>query len=193
MLDMVWLYMHLPFTMSFILASGALARLVIAHDCADADPSQLAAAYAAESDAEISSGLRWYYSAGLGVALACMGGIAISHDHKTIPGQRLQKRHRLAVRFAVAIVLILLPLAGDLNSLDLVGLTTALVAFVLAVDYWGSTSMKESFWNDRRKCEYTAECRLLRKDLEEIKSGGVLDVEELARRNKGEKGDYDLG
>jgi len=70
---MTWLWLHLPFIMSVVLASGALSRLVIAHDCAYADPETLGEAYALRSVAEIEAGLRWFYSAGLGIALACMG------------------------------------------------------------------------------------------------------------------------
>ena len=58
--------------MSIILASGALSKLVIAHDCANADPHTLTEAYALRSTEEIDDGLRWFYSAGLGLALACM-------------------------------------------------------------------------------------------------------------------------
>jgi hypothetical protein len=59
--------------MSFVLYGGALSRLVVAHDCADADESNLTEAFAHKSEAEINSGLRWFYCAGLAVALACMG------------------------------------------------------------------------------------------------------------------------
>lgn len=53
--------------MSVVLASGALSRLVIAHDCANADPETLSEAYAHRSVGEVEAGLRWFYSAGLGI------------------------------------------------------------------------------------------------------------------------------
>ena len=59
--------------MSFVLAGAALSRLVLAHDCADADQESLTETYIARSEEEIVSGLRWFYSAGLGIALSSMG------------------------------------------------------------------------------------------------------------------------
>ena len=59
--------------MSFVLASGALSKLVVAHDCGNADPSTLTLLYAQKSEADVEIGLRWFYCAGLGIALACMG------------------------------------------------------------------------------------------------------------------------
>ena len=69
----LWMFLHLPFIMSFILASGALSKLVVAHDCVNADPETLTELYALKSESEIRIGLRWFYCAGLGIALACMG------------------------------------------------------------------------------------------------------------------------
>ncbi|KZF20755.1 hypothetical protein L228DRAFT_284697 [Xylona heveae TC161] len=114
--SLVWMSLHLPFIMCFTLAGAALSRLVVAHDCPDVDPEKdLTAPYIERSEAEISPGLRWFYCAGLGIALGCMAIISMTHIHRSIPGQRLRKSYRLAVRFAVAIVLICLPLA-DLHS-----------------------------------------------------------------------------
>ncbi|MCJ1384931.1 hypothetical protein MMC17_008049 [Xylographa soralifera] len=178
--------------MSFVLASGALSKLVIAHDCSNADPSTLTPSYAQKSAPDIDIGLRWFYCAGLGIALACMGGISASHYHKSIGSQRVLKRHRLGIRFAVAIVLVCLPLASGLNSLGLLATTTALVVFVLVVDLWGCTCEHEAFWRGDRKCRYSAECMLKRKDIEAMKMGAVLDVEDLARRDLNAKGVLDL-
>ncbi|MCJ1420729.1 hypothetical protein MMC32_007088, partial [Xylographa parallela] len=188
-----WIWLHLLFIMSFVLASGALAKLVIAHDCGSADPATLTAAYAQKSEPEIDIGLRWFYCAGLGIALACMGGISASHKHKEIGSQRVRKRHRLAIRFGVAIILVCLPLAAGLNSLKLLATTTGLVAFVLMVDLWGCTCEHEAFWcGNNRKCRYSAECTLQRKDIEAMQMGGVVDVEDLARRDLGARGVLDL-
>lgn len=70
---MIWSNIHLPFIMAYILAAGALSKLVIAHDCPNADTETLAEASALRSEAEVSIGIRWFYCAGLGTALACMG------------------------------------------------------------------------------------------------------------------------
>jgi hypothetical protein len=70
--DTAWMWLHLPFIMSFVLASGSLSKLVIAHDCANADPGTLADTYATASLPELDVGLRWFYCVGLGISLACM-------------------------------------------------------------------------------------------------------------------------
>lgn len=69
---MVWITIHLPFIMSYVLAGASLSRLVLAHDCKDADPETLTEAYIGRSEAEVAPGLRWFYSAGLGIALLSM-------------------------------------------------------------------------------------------------------------------------
>lgn len=116
------------------------------------------------------------------------------HVHKEVEGIRIRKRHRLAVRFAVAICLICLPLADRLDSLQLVSTTTGLIVLVLITDLLGSTCINESFWRDERTCSYSAECRLRRKDVEDAaKSGQVVHVQELAKQGEGgEKGFYEL-
>ena len=69
--------------MSFVLYGGALSRLVVAHDCADANELSLTEAFAHKSEGEISSGLRWFYCAGLATALACMGEFVSDRFLKT--------------------------------------------------------------------------------------------------------------
>ena len=59
--------------MSYVLGGAALSRLVIAHDCPNADPETLTEVYAGRSAEDIHDGLRWYYCVGMGLALACMG------------------------------------------------------------------------------------------------------------------------
>ena len=74
---LLWGTAHLPFIMSFVLAAGALSKLVIATDCSDTKVDDLTVAYSLKSDREIPSGLRWFYCVGLGVALFCMGMFSI--------------------------------------------------------------------------------------------------------------------
>ena len=69
----LWLSAHLPFVMSFVLYGGALSRLVVAHDSPDADETNLTEVFAQKSEGELSPGLRWFYCAGLAIALICMG------------------------------------------------------------------------------------------------------------------------
>jgi hypothetical protein len=70
---MIWLIAHLPFIMAYVIASAALSKLVLAHDLEDADPHALFGAYEERSEEHITDGQRWFYCAGLAIALACMG------------------------------------------------------------------------------------------------------------------------
>jgi len=189
--------MHLPFIMAFVLASSTLSKLVLAHDCADTDLATLIDTYAIKSPETMGTAVRWFYCAGLGIALACMGIISLTHRYKTFEGRRLDRRYRLILRFAVAVVLICLPLAGNaLNSLELIATTTCLIVLVLAFDLVGETSIGERFWWCRRQgrpCMYMARCHISKKDLEaSVKSGEVIKVEEIAKKQGGNTGIYDM-
>lgn len=178
--------------MSFVLGAGALAVLVRAHDCPDADVESLYETFIPRSEEHISDGLQWYYCGGLGISLVCLAVIAATHSHRKIPNQRMNKHFRLLFRVAVAIVIICLPLA-HLNSLELVAATTGLVACVLLLELVGSTCWGESFWRDancrRNKCSYSARCKVRKEELEEsMRDGTTLNVEEIAKRESGEKG-----
>jgi hypothetical protein len=70
---MLWAAVHVPFVMSFVLAAGSLSKLVLATDCGDTKLEDLTEIYITKSEHEIPTGLRWFYCAGLGIALACMG------------------------------------------------------------------------------------------------------------------------
>ncbi|KAF2182805.1 hypothetical protein K469DRAFT_669244 [Zopfia rhizophila CBS 207.26] len=190
---LTWFSIHLPFIMSFVLSAGALAVLVRAHDSPDSPVDSLYETFIPRSEEHLEPGLRWFYCAGLGIALACMGVISRTHVYKQIPNQRLRKNKRITVRFLISIVIILLPLAEDhLNSLELVATTTGLVLCVLFMELIGSTCTDQSIWWDkecRKKCQYSAKCQVSKKELEaSMKNGTVLNVEEIAKREGGEKG-----
>ncbi|KAL8655184.1 MAG: hypothetical protein Q9226_003144 [Calogaya cf. arnoldii] len=173
--------------MSYVLAGASLSRLVVAHDCHYAEVETLSESSAVLSEEEISPGLRWFYCAGLGVALLTMAVMPFTHVHKKFDGQRVTKRSRLGLRVAVALILICLPLAGSLNSLELISISTGLVVLVLSFDLYGCTFVGESFVRDGRKCKYWADCpRKRRRALEEaMKSEETVKVEELAVDEKG--------
>lgn len=59
--------------MSYVLAGASLSKLVLASDCINTDKETLGEAYIGRSESEIAPGLRWFYCAGLGIALGCMG------------------------------------------------------------------------------------------------------------------------
>ncbi|KAF2097442.1 hypothetical protein NA57DRAFT_58029 [Rhizodiscina lignyota] len=189
---MIWGSSHLPFTMAFVLAGAALSKLVLAHDNPNADPHDLFGSYEERSLPEISNGLRWYYCAGLAIALACMSFISLAHIYKEIPNQRLSKPWRTVVRLAIAVVILLLPLTHRLNSLELIAITTSLVVFALVVELVGASCVHDPFWMEtKRHCTYAARCHISKKELAaRTKGGKLIDVEELARDGKGEKGGY---
>lgn len=72
-LAVIWGSIHIPFIMSFVLGAAALSKLVVATDCRDTKLEDLTEAYMLKSEHEIPIGLRWFYCAGLGLALFCMG------------------------------------------------------------------------------------------------------------------------
>lgn len=174
----LWSMAHLPFIMAFVLGGGALARLVVATDTPQSHLDDLTATYQARSEAEIATGIRWFYCAGFGVALASMGLISISHVHKEIPGLRLKKRWRLLFRFAIALVLICLPLAEKLDSVELVGTVTGLIVFTLGTELWASSCCHEKLLQRSKPCQYIGHCG--KRDLEAlVRDGKEVDVEAL--------------
>ena len=192
---MIWVSTHVPLVMSYTISGAALSRILLAHDTPSSSVDMLSETYTARSETAISSGQRWFYCTGLGVSLACMGFLSVSNEHRTIASARLRKRHRLALRFAVSIVLILLPLApaASLTSLKLIATTTSLILLVLVVDLYGVSSSQAGFWFCResfsedgaRQCKYMARCRISKKDLESsVLKGEVLNVEEVAEREQ---------
>lgn len=188
----VWTIAHLPFIMSYVLAASTLSRLVLAHDSSDADPETLEESYAERSIPELEMGLRWYYCVGIGLSLIFMAIISLTHVHKKIERPRIQKRPRLVVRVCVAVVIICLPLAHSLSSLDLIAITTCLVAFILALDLYGNTSHGEKFWiggfceEEKKKCTYTANVSLgkrRRRELQKaMETGQKINLEDLLKR-----------
>ena len=203
---MLWGSVHLPFIMSFVLAAGSLSKLVVATDYVDTDIEDLTEFYQAKSEHEMPIGLRWFYCAGLGIALFCMGIfsflqfhmaytdfriglISISHTHKDTEGTRISKKYRLVNRFVVCIILLLLPTVHSLNSLQLIATTTGLIIWVLVLELWGISCWEESFFGEKKACRYTARCKISQKELESaVKGGHVIQVEQL--KDKGEKGLY---
>lgn len=178
--------------MAFVLSASALAFLVRAHDCPDAPVESLYETFIPRSEEHISDGLRWYYCGGLGIALLCMAIITFSHEHKKIPHMRLRKNWRLIFRVFVSIAIILLPLA-HLNSLALIGTTTGLVLAVLVAEILGASCVGDSLlWDNKckRGCtQYDGQCEARKSELQEaVMEGRVVNVEELAKREKEVRG-----
>ncbi|KAG8914299.1 hypothetical protein FRC01_004133 [Tulasnella sp. 417] len=133
----LWFNAHLPFIMAFTLSAAALSRLVVAHDCINADPEHLTPMYEERSEAELTDGLRWFYCSGLGISFLCMGVISLARGDPPRRNERIPQKLRLVLRAAVAVVWICLPLAKELNSLELIGITASTTVFALAVDVYG--------------------------------------------------------
>ena len=189
---MIWISIHLPFTMSFVLSASALAVLVRAHDSPDAPLDSLFETFIPRSEAHISTGLQWYYCGGLALALMCLAVLSKTHTHRKIPHQRLRKNMRLLYRFIVAIIILMLPLA-HLNSLQLIATTTGLIISVLLVELVGVGCWGENvFWErgcKRDRATYSARCAIKREELERsVREGKVINVEEIASREGGETG-----
>lgn len=190
--SMIWTIFHLPFIMAYVLAGAALSRLVLAADCHDANVDDLTDAYTDSSKPEVSSALRWFYCAGLGVALLCMSIISLSHIHKEFDGERIEKRYRLSVRVSMAIILIFLPLADSLSSLALVSISTGLVSLTLMIDVYGSTSIHDEFWKCTSQCSYRANCPIKRRlAVDAVKTGTTINLEEVQVLESGEKAYHD--
>ncbi|KAG8940532.1 hypothetical protein FRC04_005214 [Tulasnella sp. 424] len=175
----VWINAHLPFIMGFTISGAALSRLVVAHDSPNTDPHKLTETYEEKSEAELLYGWRWFYCAGLGVAFICMALISATHIHTPLPSQRIAKRHRLAFRIAIAIAWICLPIATNLNSLELIGTTTSMTVLALAVDIYGMSCKNESFWGEE---ECTYDCKSLSRTSTMVgseggdeKQGGIIN------------------
>lgn len=135
--------------MSLALAGASLSRLVVAHDCPNAhldELSDLITDYEKDSVGELSNGLRWFYCAGLGAATLTMAGISVSHIHKEFAIPRIRKRFRILYRACVGAVLIGLARARQLDSLDLIGTTTALIVSILAVEIYGGSNSTTPFF-----------------------------------------------
>ena len=180
----LWLGAHLPFIMGYVLAGASLSRLVLATDCRDAHVEDLTELYAPRAEHEVSEGLRWFYCCGLGVALLGMSAISLTHVHKEFDGQRIRKRFRLPVRVAVAVILILLPLAKRLSSLQLISTTTGLVVFALVVDVYGSTDKNVRFWRCDGCCKYSADCPVKGKAIvDALKRGETVDLREFGEKS----------
>jgi low temperature requirement protein LtrA len=189
----VWITCHLPFVLSYVLAAATLSKLVIAHDCDNANVEDLGETYQARSVAEIDQGLRWYYCAGIAGALLTMTTLSYCHVHKKMENSRLSKTMRLFIRIAIALTILLLPLAkGGLSSLSLIGTTTALTCVALAVDIFGTSRAGGRFWTggwceeSKRATQYEARVKCSKKKKQEIikalHKGETVRLEELLKR-----------
>jgi hypothetical protein len=191
----VWITCHLPFVLSYVLAAATLSKLVIAHDCANANVEDLGETYQLKSVGELDQGLRWYYCAGIASALTTMTLLSYCHVHKRLRNPRLSKGPRLLIRIGIALAILLLPLAKDhLSSLGLIGTSTALVSLALAMDIFGMSRQGDRFWtggwceDSKKATHYEARIRCSRRKKQELikalHRGETVRLDELLRRQR---------
>ncbi|KAG8674355.1 hypothetical protein FPOAC2_00369 [Fusarium poae] len=162
----IWHYAHLPFIMSYILASAGLSKLVLVADTPGANPEHLTDHYIERAEPEIANGIRYFYCHGLAIALFFMGVISACHDHRHPATRRLSKKTRLANRTLVCIILFCLPLATSLNSLNLISITLGLTIWVLLLELFGKSCRSDPFIGEKKGCTVRYKCKCSKKDLE---------------------------
>ena len=64
---LAWMTLHLPMILTFVLAGAALAKMVVTDDVPGTHAYDLAYSSASHSEDHLSPGLRWFYTAGLGI------------------------------------------------------------------------------------------------------------------------------
>lgn len=162
---------HLPFIMSYVVATAGLSKLVVASDVPNAPPKSLTDFYAHRSESHLPpGGIRLFYCVGLGLSLALMGVIAFCHDHKLPPTCRVPKPLRLANRALVAAAVCALAAVPErsLTSLGLVAATTGMVAWVLLVETYGRSCPEETWFGEDGGCKRRYMARCSRRRLEEV-------------------------
>lgn len=189
----LWNTVHLPFIMAFVLGAAALSKVVLAHDGPNMDPHTLVHHFEVLSPLTIHDGIRWFYCVGIGISFGSMGIISMTHIHKDIQCARLKKWHRLTVRSVVSIIIMCLPAAAHLNSLELISIVASLLLFDLIVELYGITRVDDSFFGRRRKkCSYWADCSMRKKELEAaVKSGATVTVERFAEKDGREEAHFE--
>ena len=175
--------------MGYILASAGLSKLVLVADTPSANPEHLTDHYIERAEPEIANGIRYFYCHGLAIALLFMGVISACHVHRHPSTRRLSKKTRLANRALVCLILFCLPLAGSLNSLNLVSITIALTTWVLLLELFGKSCRNDPFIGEKQGCSVRYKCKCSKKDLENANLGekpktASAEVLELGPREK---------
>ncbi|KAI5370915.1 putative Low temperature requirement A [Septoria linicola] len=182
-----WSMGHLPFIMTFVLGGSGLAMLVAAHDEGNTHLQYLTEQYQGRSEDHILNGFRWFYCGGFGVALIFMALISASHVHREHENIRLTKHKRLVWRVLMATVIVCLPLAHSLNSLELIGLVTGILVFLLVVELGATSDARERLVGRAKECQYFGRCSK-RNLTAMVKSGQDMDVEELVKDKEKDRG-----
>lgn len=116
--------LHLPLCMSLLLASSAINRLVTS----------------ATLESELGGGLKWFFGAGLGASVWTMATIGVLHKNlddaeglteRTTTRRTISRRFVLGIRYLAGLVMILVPIADDLNSVQFLAIYVGITAFLI--------------------------------------------------------------
>ncbi|KAJ7821351.1 hypothetical protein B0H13DRAFT_2129163 [Mycena leptocephala] len=116
--------LHLPLCMSLLLASSAINRLVTS----------------ATLESELGGGLKWFFGAGLGASVWTMATIGVLHKNlddaeglteRTTTRRTISRRFVLGIRYLAGLVMILVPIADDLNSIQFLAIYVGITAFLI--------------------------------------------------------------
>ena len=128
------------------------------------------------------------------MALFSMGILSFCHIHKKVPNARLNKRPRLFIRACISISIIFLPLVKSLTSLQLIYITTGLVALSLTADVYGNSFSGDQFWRggwcdeSKKNTKYTANVSLGKRKkqdlIESLHMGKRVRLEDLLKRRQ---------
>ncbi|KXT10484.1 hypothetical protein AC579_8880 [Pseudocercospora musae] len=119
--------------------------------------------------------------------LACLFGYttnivsAFEESYATSEGRvRVTKKFRLIFRISVAIILICLPLAHSLDSLDLIGTVTGLLVLLLCLELWAASNVHDKLFGRTTTCQYFGNCG--KKDLRAmLQDGKEVDMDLLTK------------
>ncbi|PVG04111.1 hypothetical protein CPB86DRAFT_778353 [Serendipita vermifera] len=114
--------LHFPLCSALIIASAAISQMT------------------KNGNEQLSMELRWYFGGGLGCAMIVMATIGLLHRGLDPAGTtRLSRvsQVQLGMRMAVGITMVCLPLAKNLNSLDMMGVCAGLTSLLVIEETYG--------------------------------------------------------
>lgn len=85
----------------------------------------------------------------------------------------------------VCIILFCLPKAENLDSQQLVSISTGLVSWILILEVWGMSNPHESFFDKAHARRYTATSNVSKKDLETVvENGRVINLSDMSDQSE---------
>jgi hypothetical protein len=123
--------LHLPLSLSLLLASAAMNRLVVV----DEPPSSEATIPVTAEDG-VAPGIYWFFGVGVGLSVICMATIGLLHrsldEGRHCGVLRISRPVVIGTRYATGTVMILLPLARQkLGPTNFLAAYVALTAFLI--------------------------------------------------------------